>query len=116
MDERAIAQWRTQVLRLTSGGFASAPSAVQSLLAVQSENFAQAAWAVADRTPGLSSAEFEQAFNDGAVLRTHVLRATWHFVVPDDIRWLVDLTAPAIRRLLVQQQSQLELDDAAVAS
>ena len=94
MDDRAIARWRMAVLRLTGDGFPTAQSAVERLLAVQSENFAQAAWAVAARTPGLGQDEFEQLFNDGAVLRTHVLRSTWHFVAPDDIRWLLELTAP----------------------
>lgn len=116
MDDRAVAQWRMHVLRLTGHGFASAESAVQGLLAVQSENYSQAVWAVAARTPGLTQAQFERLFDDGAILRTHVLRPTWHFVARADIRWLVEVTAPPIRRLLVQLQGQLGLDDAAMAS
>ena len=40
-----------------------------------------------------------QAFNDGRILRTHVLRPTWHFVAPADIRWVLELTAPRLHRL-----------------
>ena len=39
-----------------------------------------------------------QAFDDGALLRTHVLRPTWHFALPGDMRWLLRLTAPRLRR------------------
>ena len=41
----------------------------------------------------------EDAFNRGAILRTHLLRPTWHFVAPADIRWMLELTAPHIQRL-----------------
>ena len=115
MDERALARWRMQVLRLTGPGFPSAAAAVHGLLGVQAENYAQATWAVAARTPGLTQGQFTQLFDQGAVLRTHVLRPTWHFVDPQDIRWLVDLTAPGMRRPLRQLQRQLEVDDARLA-
>ena len=48
---------------------------------------------------GLTDAGVEQAFNDGHILRTHVLRPTWHFVAPADIRWILELTAPRLHRL-----------------
>jgi hypothetical protein len=57
--------------------------------AVQAQDFAGAKWAVGMRLPGVSDVEVEHAFNRGAILRTHVLRPTWHFVTPRDIRpWL----------------------------
>jgi hypothetical protein len=51
-------------------------------------------WAVAQRTAGADDAALDRAFNDGAMLRTHVLRPTWHFVSPADIRWMLALSAP----------------------
>ena len=33
----------------------------------------------------------------GTILRTHVLRPTWHFVTPADIRWMLELTAPRVK-------------------
>ena len=50
----------------------------------------------ASRAPGCQDGDVEQAFNDGLILRTHVLRPTWHFVTPQDIRWLLALSAPRI--------------------
>ncbi len=112
MDERAIARWRMHTLRLSGQTYPFPGAVVEGLLAVQSENHPQASWAVATRTPGVTEAEFGRLFDSGVMLRTHVLRTTWHYVAPDDIGWLVELTAPRIRRQFVQLQRALELDDA----
>jgi hypothetical protein len=44
------------------------------------------------------------------VLRTHVLRPTWHFVVPADIRWMLALTAPHVHMRMRPYDRPLELD------
>lgn len=69
---------------------------VSSLCAMQAQDYPAAKWAVGLRSHGCTDAEVEQAFNDGRILRTHVLRPTWHFVAADDIRWLLALSAPRI--------------------
>ena len=38
------------------------------------------------------------------MLRTHVLRPTWHFALPEDIRWMLRLTAPKLRRIMALLQ------------
>jgi hypothetical protein len=53
----------------------------------------------------------DRAFNDGTILRTHVMRPTWHFVTPDDILWLLDLTAPRVRVLMTYYDRELEIDE-----
>ncbi|MBN9658822.1 MAG: AlkZ family DNA glycosylase [Acidobacteria bacterium] len=72
---------------------------LRRLGAVQAQEFAYAKWSIGQRTSGATHEHIQQAYAAGAVLRTHVLRPTWHFVHPADIRWLVDLTAPRIRIL-----------------
>ena len=37
------------------------------------------------------------ALDAGTIVRTHVLRPTWHFVMAGDVRWMLELTAPRIR-------------------
>ena len=69
---------------------------VATLCAMQAQDYSAAKWAIGLRSSGLQDAEVEQAFNDGLILRTHVLRPTWHFVSPDDIRWLLTASAPRI--------------------
>lgn len=112
MDEQAIARWRMHTLALAGARYPSPVAVVDGLLAVQAENYRHAAWAVACRADGeLTEGDFDRVFDHGAILRTHVLRPTWHFVSPADIAWLVEVTAPRVRRTLVQVQRGLGLDD-----
>lgn len=64
--------------------------------AVQAQDFAAAKWALGLRMKNPKEQDIEQDFNDGLLLRTHLLRSTWHFVHPNDIRWMLALTAPRI--------------------
>ena len=114
MDDRVVARWRLHTLRLHGQTYPSPAAVVDGLLGVQAENHPQASWAVATRTPGITEAEVAKQFDDGVILRTHVLRSTWHFVRPHDIRWLVELTAPRVRKTYVQVQRANDLDDATV--
>jgi hypothetical protein len=98
-----IARWRLRRQHLVSPFAASAREVVGSLLAVQAENFSQAAWAVASRTQNPDQADLATLLDDGAVMRTHVLRPTWHFVLAEDLGWLLDLTGPRVRRVTGQQ-------------
>jgi hypothetical protein len=63
---------------------------------VQAQDYSGAKWAIGLRARGVTEVDVDRAFDAGAILRTHVLRPTWHFVAPDDIRWMLDLTAPRI--------------------
>jgi hypothetical protein len=98
-----IARWRLRTQHLVSPYAVSAREAVGSLLAVQAENPSQAAWAVASRTHNPDQADLAALLDSGAILRTHVLRPTWHFVRAEDIGWLLDLTGPRVRRVTGQQ-------------
>src|SRR5947209_5039282 len=80
--------------------------------AVQAQDFAAAKWALGLRLQGVTDDDIEQAFTHGAILRTHVMRPTWHFVSPADIRWLLALTAPRVQAASAYYSRKLELDDA----
>jgi hypothetical protein len=84
--------------RLTGPGFAAPADVVAWLGAVQSQDYPGAKWSVGQRVAKGTDAMVEDAFNRGHILRTHVLRPTWHFVTPADIRWMLELTAPHVRR------------------
>jgi hypothetical protein len=83
--------------------------------AVQAQEYDAAKWGIALRMPNGVDADIEHAFERGLILRTHVLRPTWHFVTPADIRWLLDLTAPRVHRRMAPYNRQLELDAATLA-
>jgi hypothetical protein len=80
--------------------------------AVQAQEYAHAKWALAQRLVGVTDADVEQAFADGAILRTHVMRPTWHFVTATDIRWILQLTAPRVNIVNGHMYRKLELDEA----
>jgi hypothetical protein len=111
VDDLTLARWRLSTQRLSSRTYPSAPAVVSGLLGIQAENYAQASWAIATRTPGMGVDELDGLYDSGAILRTHVLRPTWHFVLPDDIRWLLEVTVPRIRPSLVQLQRSLGIGD-----
>jgi Winged helix DNA-binding domain len=105
-----IAARRLHTQRLAGEPFASAVDAVAWLGAVQSQDYAGAKWALGQRTRDATDAELDRLFDEGAILRTHVMRPTWHFVLPQDIRWLLDLTAPRVRAALASYDRKLEID------
>ncbi len=77
--------------------------------AIQAQDYAMAKWAIGLRLPGSNDTVIEKAFNEGQILRTHVLRPTWHFVTPRDIRWMIELTAPRILSSLAHNDRHLSL-------
>ena len=85
--------------------------------AVQSQDFPAAKWALRLRSgqalrlrSGVTNDAIDRAFSAGTILRTHVLRPTWHFVTPADIGWMLTLTAPRVQQSLAHACRQFELD------
>jgi hypothetical protein len=83
--------------------------------AVQSQDFGPAKWSLGERLPDITDAEVQRSFDAGEFLRTHVLRPTWHFVTPDDIRWLLRLTGPRVHATNAYAYRQAGLDNGAFA-
>jgi hypothetical protein len=83
---------------------------VRALTAVQSQEYPAATWALGQRSRDVTEAEVDRLFDAGSILRTHVMRPTWHFVAPEDIGWLLSLTAPHVRRALAVYGRRLGID------
>jgi hypothetical protein len=109
-DTTGIARLRLHNQRLIGAPFKRPEDAVRSLCAVQAQDYPAAKWALGLRVKGCVDADIDRAYSDGTVLRTHVLRPTWHFVMPDDIRWMLGLTTPRIKRTMSYYDRNLELD------
>ena len=92
--KQGILRQRLRNQRLVGPPFVKTEDAVDWLVAVQSQDYAGARWAIGQRTAGAMEADLDRVFDTGAILRTHVMRPTWHFVRPADIRWLLAVTAP----------------------
>jgi hypothetical protein len=83
--------------------------------AMQAQDYGMAKWAVGVRLPGSSESLVESAISRGEIIRTHVLRPTWHFVSADDIYWMLTLTAPQIKASLKSRHQQLGLSEDVLA-
>jgi Winged helix DNA-binding domain len=115
MDPTEIAYRRLHSLGLEGPREAAPEDVVRRLLAVQGQDYGPAKWSLAERTTGVGDAAVDAAFVAGRFLRTHVLRPTWHFVLPDDIRWLLELTGPRVHAQNRYWYRQAELDGATIA-
>lgn len=106
-----IAHQRLHTQRIAGPKFETPGEVVRWLGAVQAQEYAGAKWAVGQRMRDAIDAALDRAFADGTILRTHVMRPTWHFVVPADIRWLLALTAPRVKAASAYSDRQRGLDD-----
>jgi DNA glycosylase AlkZ-like len=106
-----VAQRRLRNERLVGPAFAAPADVVSWLGAVQSQDYGGAKWAVAQRARGCSDADVEEACDRGDIVRTHVMRPTWHFVTSADARWMLELTAPRVHAANAYYYRQLELDE-----
>ena len=89
----------------------TARDVVEKLGAVQAQDYGGSKWGLAQRTNGLTDAEIEKESDDGTIVRTHVLRPTWHFVAATDIRWMLALSAPRVHAANGYWYRFLEVDD-----
>ncbi len=106
-----IGQERLYNQSLSQKRFTQPTEVVAWLGAVQAQDYAAAKWALGIRLKNSTDTEVEKAFNRGDILRTHVMRPTWHFVMPEDIRWLLKLTAPRVKSVLASYDRKLELTE-----
>src|ERR1700730_9817552 len=104
--------FRLHQQRLSQEQFADPAEVVAWLGAVQAQDYSGAKWALGLRTREASDDAIEHELNDGRILRTHVMRPTWHFVTAEDIRWLLELTAPRVDASNSYMYRQLRLDKA----
>jgi hypothetical protein len=111
MNASKICSLRLTNQGLSEPGFKKPADVVRWLGAVQAQDYHAAKWALALRLKEPTDASIEQAFNKGHILRTHVMRPTWHFVNPADIRWMLELTAPRLNARCSHYYRRLNLDD-----
>ena len=112
MNKADLVSQRLQNQRLSAPDFRKAVDVVRWFGAVQSQDFEAAKWALALRMQSATNAAIEEAFNRGIILRTHVMRPTWHFVAREDIRWLLELTAAGVNVRCGSGYRMFELDEA----
>lgn len=93
MERRDVLAARLANQRLTGPPADSPDQVVAELLCVQAQDAALARAMIGYRT-GRPVATVDAAVADGRLVRTHILRPTWHYIAAADLRWVLDLTAP----------------------
>jgi len=78
---------------------------------MQAQEYEQAKWAVGLRTPATTEAVIETLIADGALLRSHPMRGTHHFVAREDLRWLMALMGPLMITRSARRNRELALDE-----
>jgi hypothetical protein len=109
-----IAAYRLHNQHLLQRDFTQPADVVRWLGAVQAQDYAGAKWALGLRIDGLIDPIVDQAFAAGSILRTHILRPTWHFVTPADIRWMLKLTGPRVHAVNATINRQFDVDQATI--
>ena len=99
MDGWEAAHRRLRSQHLSGPGLADPVAVVRHFGAIQAQEYPVAKWSVAQRTSGFDDAAVQRLIDGGAILRTHLLRPTWHFVAADDLGWMQALTADRVHVL-----------------
>jgi len=116
MKDVDIARLRLRRQHLTGPPLPTPEAVVGWFGAVQAQEFGVAKWSIAQRSRGrVTSADLDRALAEGRILRTHVLRSTWHFVLPADLRWLLRLIGPRVSARMASYYWQNGLTDAVFA-
>jgi len=92
-----IAKIRLQNQQIAGTKLKTAKELVGWMGAMQAQDYAMSKWAIGVRLPDSNHNTIESEINDGKIIRTHILRPTWHLVSADDIYWMLDLSAPRLK-------------------
>jgi hypothetical protein len=115
MNLRNIASSRLASQQVSGTDFDSAGDLVSWMGAMQAQDYPMAKWAIGIRLKEATNKTIEEAIAKGDIIRTHVLRPTWHFVSPKDIYWMLQLTAPHIKASMRSRHKELGLDEKILA-
>ena len=108
-DIPGIRLYNQQIL---AGKFTTAEELVAYMGAMQAQDYPMARWAVGLRLKEADEQSITSVIDRGNILRTHLLRPTWHFVSSSDIYWILRLTAPGIKASMKSRNKQLGLSQA----
>jgi len=106
-----IAAERLHNQQINTAQFTSVKDLVSYMCAIQSQDYAMSKWAIGLRLPGSTDNQIEKALDKGDILRTHVLRPTWHIIPAQDIYWMISLSAGKIKALMKTMDRQLEITE-----
>jgi len=96
---------------ISAPAFKTAKEIVSHMGAIQAQDYAMAKWAIALRLKNHTDGHIEKAIDNAEIIRTHILRPTWHFVSAADVRWMLKLSAPHILKISASYNKRAGLDN-----
>lgn len=99
--------------QLVSPLYEKAEDVVRFFGAMQAQDYRMMRWAVAMRTKRPSEEAFKKAFDDGRIVRLHLMRGTWQLINSDDYWWMIDLFASKARRIILgwMKNNKIEISE-----
>ncbi|KFF07531.1 winged helix DNA-binding domain-containing protein [Flavobacterium reichenbachii] len=110
MIHSEISHYRLISQKLYKTSESSPQEIVQHLGAMQAQDYAMSKWAIGSRC-NATEKEIEEAVNSGKIIRTHILRPTWHLVAAEDIYWMLDLSGPQVKRIILSDTKKHGYDE-----
>lgn len=110
-DLAHVARYRLQNQQIAHPTLTTIGGIAAWMGATQAQDYTHAKWAFGLRIPGITDADVEAAIDRAEIIRTHLLRPTWHFVAAEDVRWMLALSAPQISTLVGSMNRSLDLNE-----
>lgn len=109
MNETGIRRLFSQ--HISGKRYTNVKDVVSWMGALQAQDLNSAKWAIGVRLENIHEPEVDEAINRGEIIRTHLMRPTWHIVSVEDYLPILKLTAPFIIVSLKYRRNDLGLDD-----
>lgn len=106
-----IANIRMQGQQLSAPQFDEPADLVSWMGAMQAQDYNMMKWAIGLRLKSGTIEKVESAISRGEILRTHVMRPTWHIVAAEDIRWMIGLSAKRIKAAMISWRKDLSVTE-----
>jgi hypothetical protein len=114
MTPEEISNARLMNQGISTNEFKNPCEVVKWMGAMQAQDFQMAKWAVGVRLQEPGEDKVESSINNGEIIRTHVLRPTWHFVAADDVYWMTTLSSDKIKSSMKSRHRELELTESLI--
>lgn len=108
---RILGRLRLVSQGLLGTGLGSVSDAVRWMTAMQAQDLQAALWAVGQRSTGAGLQTVRAALDSGEIVRSWPMRGTLHFVAPEDLRWVLDITTPRMVQAAASRHRQLEIEE-----
>lgn len=109
MNNESLSQLRSFNQKIEGPNLQTVKEVVSRMGAMQAQDFNMAKWAIGIRMQDSTEEMINREIDKGTIVRTHLLRPTWHIVSSEDIHWILELSAPQIRTAAGYRDVQLGL-------